>query len=422
MNTHINDYDSFLSIANLNAKIINPDNTNFQVNQLPMTPITEKGSEISTRSKTRIGRAHKNQIINYVNYSEQNQVLLAIQNNDKILKMIKLISKPIEPTMYLYTEDDSIVFVITSAAYYPVIILRFIVQEPNIYLKNGISLCVQFPYRTLLTFINQNEKQNSNYTLLIIQDDSKLKIEYHNFNHSMINSTENFQLLQNKGEIYESAFKYKMTDTLKSIFNPIIEPQINYYDKLQTMKLLFLTEINNDTINISKALKPESTQYLINVSENTIIMNITSNKKVSSIKLADTNRKTNNNFDNKIKEITPILYWNNEFINKQIRLINYINIFKRADKLPSSNDMIYYGICKYDIIPESEIYIMIKIVSNKNIKDIIKNQFNSRFNTLQNSMDFDSMIMADEAPTFGNVFNNTNYISEFTVGINDYSL
>ena len=59
MNSHINEFDTFMSIANLNAKILNPDNTTFQFTQLPMTPMTEKGSEISTRSKTRVGRTRE---------------------------------------------------------------------------------------------------------------------------------------------------------------------------------------------------------------------------------------------------------------------------------------------------------------------------------------------------------------------------
>ena len=412
MNSHINEFDTFMSIANLNAKILNPDNTSFQFTQLPMAPMTEKGSEISTRSKTRIGRTRKNQIINYVNYAEQNQVLVAIQNNDKFLKMMKLISKPVEPSMYLYTEDDSVICTISSNAFYPVIIARFIIQEPYIYIKNGISLCITFPYRTLSTFINQNEKDGSNYTLLIVQDDSQLKIEYHNADHTRINSTQNFTLISNRDEIYEGLFKNKMVDTENPIFNPIIEPQIDYYDKLQSMKLLFLTEIDEKDINTSKTLKTETIQYLINVNENNIIMSISSNGKSSNIVLAD-RKTTDQNSYFKNNDITKILYWNNEFVNKQIRLINYINIFKRSDKLAAKNT-IYYGICKYDIVPNADIYMIVKIISSKNIKDLIN--VDTQFE--QNLMDFNSVVMTTtEAPTFGTIFNNTDYISEFTVGI-----
>jgi hypothetical protein len=427
MNTHINDFDTFISLSALNAKIINPENIAFRSTQLPIAPITEKGSEISTRSKTRVGRTRKNQIVNYVDYTNDNKVLISIQNNEKFLKMIKLISKPIEPSMYLYTEDDSIVCTISSNAFYPIIIARFMMQEPYIYLKNGISLCIQFPYRTILSFINKSEKQCSNYTLLIIQDQNQLKIEYHNSDHSQKDSTQNFKLMDNKNKIYEEIFKNKMIETQNPLFNPLIESNIDYYDKLQCMKLLFISEVDKKKgSNNSKTTKSEISQYLITVSENSIVMEITSNKKTSLLKLAD-KKPVNQNLielikENDIKDITPILYWNDEFINKKIRLISYVNIFKRADKLPNDTiDMVYYAICKYDVIPDADIYVLIKIITDKNIKDIVNQNINSPSSQFHDSMsmEFNSIVMSNEAPTFGNVFNNTNYICEFTVGIED---
>ena len=427
MNTHINDFDTFISLSALNAKIINPENIAFQSTQLPIAPMTEKGSEISTRSKTRVGRSRKNQIVNYVDYTNDNKVLISIQNNEKFLKMIKLISKPIEPSMYLYTEDDSIVCTISSNAFYPIIITRFMMQEPHIYLKNGISLCIQFPYRTILSFINKNEKQCSNYTLLIVQDQNQLKIEYHNSDHSQKDSTQNFKLMDNKNKIYEEIFKNKMVETENPLFNPLIESSIDYSDKLQCMKLLFISEVDKKKgLNNSKTTKSEISQYLITVSENSIIMEITSNKKTSVLRLADKKPVNQNSIDlikeNDIKEITPILYWNDEFINKKIRLISYVNIFKRADKLPNDTiDMVYYAICKYDVIPDTDIYVLIKIITNKNIKDIVNQNINSPTSQFHDpmSMEFNSVVMNNEAPTFGNVFNNTDYICEFTICIED---
>jgi len=419
MNAHINDFDTFMSLCALEAKILNPNNTAFQTSQ-PAAPITEKGSEISTRSKTRVGRARKTQITNYVNYADQNDVLVAIQNNDKFLKMMKLISKPINPSMYLYTEDDSIVCLISSNAFYPIIISRFMVQEPHIYLKSGISLCIEFPYRTILSFVNKSEKQSSNYTLLILQDHNKLKIEYHNSDHSQRDSSENFQIVSNRDDVYEEIFKNKMTETENPLFSPLVDAQIDYHDKMQSMKLLFLTEINDSKIGTSKTTKSEISQYVLNVTENNIIMEISSNKKSSTICLADKKPQDSLTFTqvNEIKEITPILYWNSEFVNKKIRLISYINIFKRADKLPNSNDMIYYGICKYDVVPDNDVYVLIKIITNKNIKDIINQNINSPLHD-HSQGDFNTSIFECEAPTFGNIFNNTDYVNEFTVGIED---
>lgn len=426
MNTHINDFDSFISLSALNDKIINPNNIAFQTSQPIATPITEKGSDISTRSKTRVGRTRKNQIVNYIDYTKDSNVLVAIQNNEKFLKMIKLISKPIEPSMYLYTEDDSIVCIISSNAFYPIIISRFMIQEPHIYLKNGISLCIQFPYRTILSFINKNEKY-LNYTMLIVQDQNQLKIEYHNSDHSQKDLTQNFKLINNKSEIYEEIFTNKMVETQNPLFNPLIESNIDYHDKLQCMKLLFITEIDKKNgMSNSKTTKSEISQYLITIDENSIIMKIRSNKKTSILRLADKKPIVSNSIDlikeNDIREITPILYWNDEFINKKIRLISYVHIFKSANKLANDTiDMAYYAICKYDVIPDKDIYVLIKIITNKNIKDIINQNINSPTSQLHDSMltDFNSITIANEAPTFGNVFNNTDYICEFTVGIED---
>ena len=422
MNTHINDFDTFMSLAALNAKIIDPENMTFQVIQAPAATITEKGSEISTRSKTRVGKVRKNQIVNYIDYTKENNVLIAIQNNEKFLKMIKFISKQIEPSMYLYTEDDSIVCIISSNAYYPIIISRFIVQEPHIYVKSGIMLCIQFPYKIITSFISKNEKQLSNYTMLVVQDQNQLKIEYHNGDHTQKDSTQNFKLMTNKSDIYETEFRDKMIDTENPIFDPLIESSIDYYDKFQCMKLLFLSDINTDNIlNTNKTTKSEIAQYLVTVSEDKVIIDIKSNKKSSNVILGDRKPMMKGECDlGQSKEITSVLYWNSEFINKKIRLLDYNNIFKRIDRLPNSNDRFYYGICKYDVIPDVNIYALIKIISNKNIKEIVNQNVTSpESQHYGSSIDLYSAVMVNEAPTFGNIFNNTDYICEFTIGLED---
>ena len=397
---YIAQYDAFISLANLDNKIINPNNITF--NFVPTNGIIEKGSNLSTRSKIRV-RQKKNLSGNYIDYSQKFNVLFAIQNNDKFIKLIKLISKPIHPNMYLYTEDDSITCIIASSSYYPIIITRFMVQEPHIYLQNGTKLCIKFPYNDILTYIHSAEKTNYNYSILFIREENNFKIEYHNGNDTVINSTKYITLIDSRDKIYDEIFKNKLIDTCLSTFDPLInqdeQKTDSMYNKIQMMKILFLTEYS-PKINFTKHLKNNLAQYTLNIVDNQIIMEIDVNNDKSVVKIAD-NTSTQNDTLSRIQEISHVIYWNKKFTNVKIKFVNYINIFKSPDKLPSSNDMIYYAICKYDLIENVNTYAFIKIIINKNINNI-DNAFNNEYL---------------EAPIFSSIFNKIDYIYEFTLCI-----
>jgi len=403
INDYINEYDAFMSLNNLSNKIINPTNINFNIEIIENNGIIEKGRKLSTRSKIRVRQNKKNLNNNYVDYSQNYNVLFAIQNNEKFLNLIKLISKPIHPNMYLYTEDDSIVCVIASSSYYPIIIARFMVQEPHIYLQNSTKLCIKFPYSDILTYIHSTEKINYNYSILFIREDNNFKIEYHNSNNTIINSTKYITLIDSRDKIYDEIFENKLIDTCMPVFDSLIdqnEQKIkSIYNNIQTMKVLFLTEYS-PKINFTKHLKNDLAQYILNISDNEVTMEINVNKEKSIIKIASMNTSQNDSLLH-IQEASHVIYWNKKFNNTKIKFINYINIFKSPDKLPSSNDMIYYAICKYDLVENLNTYAFIKIIINKNISgtDTI---FNNEYL---------------EAPIFNNIFNKIDYIYEFTMCI-----
>jgi hypothetical protein len=185
------------------------------------------------------------------------------------------------------------------------------------------------------------------------------------------------------------------------MFDPLIgqdEQRLELnYNRIHNMKILFLTEYSSK-INFTKHLKNEIAQYVLNVTNNEINIEITANKETSIMKIANLSDSPKHNESlSRIREVSHVVYWNKKFIDKRIKFINYINIFKSADKLPNNNDMIYYAICKYDLLENT--YAFIKIIVNKNIQNN-DNIFNNEYL---------------EAPIFSNIFNKINYIYEFTV-------
>ena len=421
-NTHINEFDTFLNIVNLDEKIKNPNNTSFKFNSITTNTITEKRVEISTMSKVRINKNKKNLNTENINYSEQNNVLLVFQNNEKFVKLIKLIAKPIKPSIYIYTENDDIIVIISSANYYPIIISRFTIQEPMIYVKPGIKLCFKFPYIPFLNFISQQDRTNLNFTILLTHENNQIEIEFHNSNHTMIKKIPNFEV-KNKEIMINEVFMNKIVNPNYTQFDNLRMEDIDYINKLRTMKILFLKEVKENA-NFTKHLK-DKTSHIIDIREDKIIMEITVNKTVTKLILYDEAKykkddadmvedKENENIKgpkyDKIKNKNlNVLYWNDEFKNKKLQLIKYINIFKHIDKLPNMNDMIYYGICKWDILPST--YIFIKISTNKNVKDYF-----NKTNKIDLDNDFNNLVLND-APLFGNIFSDSDYVCEFILAL-----
>jgi len=497
MNSHIGDFDTFLNYINLDEKIKNPNIINFKFNSIPNV-LQEKGSNISTKSKTRANKLKKT-VSETINYSEQNNVLMAFQNNEKFIKLIKLIGRPVKPSIYIYTEDSYVVVLINSAEYYPIVIAKFPIQEPSIYVKPGFHSCFQFPYQPLLNFISQQDRTNLNFTILLVNNDNRIEIELHNYNHTNISKIPNYET-ENKERILHNVFTYKITGPKYSEFDKTVIEDIDYMNKFSTMKIMFLKEMKTNG-NFTKHLK-DKTSHTIYISDNKIIMEIITNKIVSKLILA--NRKTSKskiketNLDNehssdeenetqsfkqniefsdddnfnsdlinksidatsarniddlndsdeaeifntkkesseskKSKSVgatstmkneqnsksenlfssiknSNILYWNDEFKNKTLRLVKYTNIFKHVNKLSNGTDMVYYGICKWDILPNT--YVFIKIITNKNVK----NYFDKR-NEWNGEYDGDD-ILSTQTPTFENIFENNDYICEFILCLED---
>ena len=94
-------------------------------------------------------------------------ILIKIHNEPKFIQLIKSLSQPKQPSIYIYTQQDCIVLMITSSMYYPLVIVKFPVSPPYVYVKPNLNMCFLFQRNSLIQGISSNDKCNSNYTLIV---------------------------------------------------------------------------------------------------------------------------------------------------------------------------------------------------------------------------------------------------------------
>lgn len=414
MFAHIYDYKTFNNIADLDARMnsFNPgfdyspqvqNVTDQHISPQQVQPVvSEKQTVVSTKSKTKSRTGKKlNKKYEFVDYSNDDTVLMAIQNDEKFLKLIKCIAKPVQATMYMYTTSEAIIFIISSSEYYPIVISKFNIKKGYIYLHQNVNLCIKFPYNLILDFISQTDKSLSAYTILLRNTDQSIKLEYHNSDHTSIKSTSSFGSVT-KDSMIDIVFSGKITGPQYSEFDYNIGKNIDYIKELNNMQLLFLTESKDpNASNFSKYSKEKSSNHQILITPESIDINITTATATNSVvkKIADINSLNS--------PINPILYWNiPELKTKTLEMIKFTNMFKGADKIPNSNDLVYYAICKWSVLENT--YIFVKIISNKNVKDKFKdkvaNYDEHAFNGTRNDI-----------VTFGSIFGTDETIIEYTL-------
>ena len=71
--------------------------------------------------------------------------------------------------------------------YYPLVIVKFPVSPPYVYVKPNLNMCFLFQRNSLIQGISSNDKCNSNYTLIVKLTDI-IEIEYSS-NNSKVKSS-----------------------------------------------------------------------------------------------------------------------------------------------------------------------------------------------------------------------------------------
>ena len=375
MFSHIDEFNTFNGIEQLNRHIKNQEQKiETQTKEIEIKhTITKKRKKAVDKS--------------FMTFSNQNDILLAIQNNDKFLKLISYIRKPNAPSMFMYIENETdIVFIVNSATNYPITIIKFPIKAPHFYINDQINyICIEFPYRIINEYISKQDKTNFVYSLILKKDNNENLVMEYRGNEQITYSTKNISNI-NKQDTLNEIFTGKILSN--ELFIDDVNKNYNHIDDLNKMKLLLLVE-SKDLSSFIKFDKFGQAKQELVITENLIKLNTSLLKQQNSIIIADANMLT--------LVTNPILYWNKEQLEPtKLNFIQYASLFKSAEKL-SVNNCVYYGICKWREYPKTKTYWFVKVIISNSIKKKMEL--------------FDS---CDEI-TFGSIFNNYETIIDYAL-------
>ena len=387
MFSHINEFGTLMSISSLDSYM--KSGTIEQVEVIPTDTSTEtiktKKSVTSVKTKTKYQKVEP--ITKKFEFGGHNDVLVGIQHDSKFLKILKYISKPKKPSIYMITENDTLTFIIASGSYYPITIAKFQVTEPYFYLNSTINLCILFPYDIVLDYITADDKHHSSYTILLCNTGDGIILKYISNDTKCVKTNASITSLDKQVAI-SKIFTSMIQGRRFAMFDADIGVNIDYLLRIRNMEIIFTIETKTKG-NFSKLSKEENVQHQLVFSDQIVKLIITKQTTVNEFILIDVAKD--------VTSVNPIIVWNKEATrNLRVEMIKYSNIFKSAESIPDTNDLIYYCLCKWFTYETVEAYMFVKIVVNKNIK---------------------STLLPDEhaAPLFENVISNCNSICEYTL-------
>lgn len=331
MFSHINDFNSFLSIETLNAKI---------------TGGIEVKHEKETNTKRMI-KQKKQTNLTFSDYNDKPNVICAIQNYPKFLNFLVYIRRPCSPNVYMYIESESnIVFVVGSIGSYPILMVKFPINQPYIYAKAN-EMCFDFPLKTIASFIDKIDKTTFQFEMVLKHEGDKKILEYKSINLNKIQITENLTSV-NKSVMLNEMFFNKIQNN--SLFENDIGLNIDYEQELNSMPVYILGE-SRTYININKKMV-ESTQQKLIITDDTMSIYQKINVDQAYQTLIDRYSKTS------------FVYWNDTFEPKELNMIKFNSIFKSYDKLINNNDYLYFALCGWRDYPNTKTYLLLKIITS----------------------------------------------------------
>lgn len=348
MFSHINQYGAINSIRALDNVI--------------------KGQDLSLAPSTVPIRQHNSRkpIRPNIDYSNQKDVLFVIQNYDKFLKIIRLIAKPNKPSLYIYTELNYLVLIISSNLYYPIIICKFPVKQPYVYIQDNLDICISFPDATIVPFMTNSDKSSCNYTILL-RKNKYLTLEYIDSTNTINKSTDGF-LEINRGKLYDVLFTDKLISLdidEQRLFEPDISSTPDYLQRLQQMPIDIILKARYID-NLSFPSKNLTNNHYLVITKNEITWNVMNKNNNMTVKFYD-HKIDSKSFTN------PLIYWNEDRISdKKLNVIKYINIFKNSENVVANDESVYYCLAEWCKYGETQTWMIMKIITPNHIEAQVK--------------------------------------------------
>ena len=159
-------------------------------------------------------------------------MICAIQNYPKFLNFLVYIRRPCSPNVYMYIESESnIVFVVGSISSYPILMVKFPINQPYIYAKAN-EMCFDFPLKTISSFIDKIDKTTFQFEMILKHEGDKKILEYKSTNLNKVQITENLTSV-NKPVMLNEMFFNKIQNN--SLFESDIGLNIDYEQELNSM-------------------------------------------------------------------------------------------------------------------------------------------------------------------------------------------
>lgn len=313
-NKYSNDFDCLRSLTAVRDKLYYEKKSMFK-------PSVITNSLLSSKDKK--------SVVNTIDFSTDDSVILAIQNDNKFMNIIMNCRKQKSPLAYIFVESEYhyISCIIKNPDGFPLILIRIPINKKFVYAKN-VNNCYEFP---LTDIINKDIKYNKSYsyTLMFRNNGQNIQFVYELFNN---NSEPTKITIDNVNvgnqSLVDNIFKYENMISIHS-FNNISHDNKESLLTFNNMTIKILTEvnsINNTMFNNKQAVKVKN--YFELTSDKFVYVSET-NKKHSTHPIC-----TNENS----------IYFNNiDSETKLFKIMPFESLFKiNYNKSITTNDKIYY--------------------------------------------------------------------------------
>lgn len=386
---HICDYSALLSVESLD-KFIKDDsekiipkfnfkfNSNLETNletNLGIDLIFNEEKQHTKRTRTRTKREisdkqseqseQDKQITSKKRISKQNKVfktfdqpdvLIAVQNDNKFLNFIMSI-RHISPNVFMYVEGvNYLVFIVNSADSYPVVMAKFQIIHPTIIQRNISDVWFSFPIATIADFITKTDKSSYQYSFILRNLESQMVLEYTSTLDNVMKSSKNINQVDK--QITLDIVFFNKIQIIKEFEEDIGIKGTDYISMIYNMPILLLTECKDFGL-IEKIKNLERAEEVIEISDESIILNIDINSQINKITIV-----------NRTNKISGLIYWSELLEPMRLKMPNFTSLFKTTDRLKNKNEFCYYLLCKWKTYEKAETYMFIKIVSKMRIEKI----------------------------------------------------
>lgn len=293
----------------------------------------------------------------YTDYKSTDNILIAIQNDQKLLKMILNCRKQKSLTLYMFVEPDTnVVLLIKNPAGCPIIMMK-IPFSSSVYAKSS-AMVFDFPIGKMLDQIKNTSKNNSSYEILFQREpDNTTTFVSNIFNsNGRVSTTKANKIGNFSMQAIHNIFLYGQSESKGRMVNsPNMSDKTedtNYLTKFYQINIMLLKEIS--PANFKVFSKPASasitTRNYITVSNESVTF--------KTIAGATENEEILCTSDNN-------LIWLQQDEPKTYEMIPLDSVFKKSGTSKSSNDEKYY----YVFAPfMNDHYMFIKISTPERIK------------------------------------------------------